>query len=141
MASAFVVALPVDRWFHALGKGGIAVIFFLFFAGAAILMLMAESRFRDGIQNGIWSEEELAPLRAVFTSPWMTAFSVAGLIAFITVMFLAPHPYRGLGWSLFIVNQSLMRLQMAFRRKTPKNPAPPTWSGLAPIQSEHWGER
>src|ERR1700722_10518862 len=141
VASFFVLPQPFGRWFDAMGWFGRLLVLLPFFAAGTTLMLIAESRFKNGVQNGRWSEEEIAPLRAVLESPWWTAGSIAMLIASAVMMFIAAHHYRGIGWALLIVGQSLTRLQLGFRRPTPKNPSGPNWTNFSPIRSEHWGER
>jgi len=142
LACSFVADLPIDHWFPAASRLTSVLVMLPFFAIGTPLMLIAESRFRDGIQNGIWSEAEIVRLRAVLTSPFLTVICIAMLIAGIIVVFVAHHHYRGISWVLLIMGQSFTRLQMAFRPPTPKNPRSLlSWSNLSPIQSEHWGER
>jgi hypothetical protein len=141
MASAFVETLPFDRWFHDSGWLVRLLLILPTLVGGAALFYITQMRFVNGMQNGIWSEEEVAPIRAFFTSSWMVVFSIGALVAYCVLMFIAHRRYQGLGLALFIVMQCFTRLGMAFRRKTPQNPVTPQWSGLSPLQSEHWGER
>jgi len=142
IASVFVIDLPLDRWFGLSSWPSRLLVMLPFFGVGIALMLVAESRFRDGIQNGIWRDEETSRMRAVFTSPWWAAFVIAMLITSAVLMLGFSHHYRGIAWALLGVGQSLSRLGLAFRQTTPKNPSSfPSWSALSPIQSDHWGER
>jgi len=141
LASVFLLPLPVERWFHAMGWLGRLLASLPLFAAGITLMLLAESRFKNGVQNSRWSEEEIAPVRELLLSPWCRVFSIAMLIASAVLMFVEAHHYRGIGWALLIFGQSATRLQMAFRQPTPKNPSRPNWTNFSPIQSDLWGKR
>ena len=140
-ASVFFLGVPLDRWMQGIGIFGRLLFVGLFFAVGMMAALTAESRFRNGVRSNQWSEEEIAPLREVLLSGLWTVFSISSLIASAVLMFVAAHHYRGIGWGLLTMGQSLTRLQIAFRLKTPKNPGGPSWPNFAPIRSEHWGER
>jgi hypothetical protein len=140
-SSSFIVPVTSNQRFCSMGWLGRLLLLLPFFAACITLTLMAESRFKDGVRNNRWSEEEIAPVREVLLSPWWTFFSVVTLIASGILMFVSAHSYRDIGWALFVIGQSATRLQTAFRQPTPKNPSGPDWKSFSPIRSEHWGER
>jgi hypothetical protein len=143
-AATFFLPESFGQWLHAMGQQGRLLSLAALFIAFVSLLLMswkAETRFKNGVENGQWSEEELALLRNVLTSPWWTAFCVAILFGSVIAVIVTTHQYRGMAWPFLIVGRSLSSLRLAVQPRRPKNPMGLNWTNFAPIRSEHWGER
>jgi drug/metabolite transporter (DMT)-like permease len=121
----------------------------LMILGFAILFF-ARNELESGIATNRWPEAEIESLRNLTQSPFSTAVVFALFLAMIALLVISRRSSTPAYWSCFILVQAITQLSMATRapRETPT-----TWLGasntrwsddtasLAPIQSEHWGNR
>jgi len=111
------------------------------------LYIWAITEIKNGVQNGIWTDNQLAPLRRITLSPYSTAIVFALLAVFLafTLFNLANHAnrsHRAWGWAAYLFLMFITQLQMATKQPTAKTTGPLIdWRTRAPIQSDHWGER
>jgi hypothetical protein len=112
------------------------------------LYIWAVAQLKNGVQNGIWTEDQLAPLRRITLSPFLTATMFALLAEFLvlTLFNMSSHTHHALrawGWSAYLFLMYIQQLQMATKRPTVNVSTAPRidWRTRPPIQSEHWGER
>ena len=71
------------------------------------------------------------------------ALSIILLLGFVILSIPAifSERFRSIGWSFFILGQTLMWLRISTRRAPSTADRQPIWSNLASLHSEHWGER
>jgi len=108
------------------------------------LYLWAITQIRNGVKNGIWTEDQLAPLRRITLSGAFTAVAISLLLLFAVFTFLkvGNHAHRAWGWCAYLLGMFLSQLAQATKRPTVKSSGPRIdWRTRPPIQSEHWGER
>jgi hypothetical protein len=110
-------------------------------AGCAISFI-ANSHLKNSILHGRWTEEELASLQTTAQWPLWTPLCLALCMFAFGFMIFGGHAYRGLGYAFLLPAQAISQLRQAL---FPRHPAAPgasiLHSQLAPIHSEHWGER
>lgn len=125
---------------HSHSAFNAALIFALaLFAGGTILWLKSVSRLKNGVENELWPESQIEPLRMHLESPYYSLLSIALLVAYVLFQFLFKH-LRTESWACFLLLQTISQLRISLRR--PRIKAPPViWRNFAPIHSEHWGER
>jgi len=135
-----IFLLPGFRHHHALWLSAGAALVLL--AGGATIMLKSVSALKNGVQNQHWPPEEIDPLRSICESPWFVTLIVVLFVAW-GVLFLAfGHGIqRSIGWSFYMPAQALAQLSSAFRLKASQDRKPIDWHNVAPLKSEHWGER
>ena len=112
-----------------------------FLVGGAIFYL-AQRQLKLGINNDVWTDTELEPLRKRSAHPaWMVLF----LLSFATLIVcdIVTNLYRGtfLLWALLLPQQMMLQVQAIVR------PSHSVGDGgllklqnSSPIRSEHWGE-
>jgi hypothetical protein len=109
------------------------------------LYLWAITRIKNGVKNGTWSEDELAPLRTVTLSGALNAGAISLIFFFAIFTFfnMGNHAYRAWGWCAYLLGMFLMQLAQATKRPTVNISTAPRidWRTRPPMQSEHWGER
>jgi hypothetical protein len=136
-----------EAWHFQSMRMPILLAFFALSAGALASEWRAESRLQRGIREEKWQEVELAPLWLWVNQPWATTivsivWIVGGLMYFSACLSsTGDHLPELFGVSFWCVGLPAM----AFGRvKTMLTPRPAKhvfdWSGMKPIQSEHWGE-
>lgn len=94
-----------------------------------------------GIEDGRWTEAQLAPLRAVLQSRYYIALSIGVVVAF--AIFQIPLQQRSLGLGgacLFFLEMILFQLHSALKRSPSSTPADP-WQNPASIRSDQSGQR
>jgi hypothetical protein len=111
--------------------------------GGYAISFKAEVSLASGIANGRWSEEDVESIRAKLSGPLWTGLT--GLLLGVALFILFAQALRNwhsqpLPWAFIVLGQSLTRLRGAVRKPRPSKPGL-SWRTLAPIRSEHWGER
>jgi hypothetical protein len=101
---------------------------------------LAEKRLRQGFLDDVWSEEELASVRAMLAQPiwrWGGLMVVAAAVFSLTF-----HTRTNAGSFVYIL---LLPLQTATRLRQMLTPSLGSkdslidWQNFKPIRSEHWG--
>jgi hypothetical protein len=112
------------------------------------LYIWSIAQIKDGVQNGQWTEDQLAPLRRITLSPYLTVTIFALLAVFLafTLFSLASHAhraYRVWGWAAYLFLMFITQLQLATKQPTVNVSTAPRidWRTRPPIQSDHWGQR
>ena len=112
------------------------------------LSLWATTELRNGVQNGLWTEDQLAPLRRVTLSSYLTATMLTLLAVFLgfTLFSLASHAnsaHRAWGWAAYLFLMFIQQLQQATKRPTVNVSTAPRidWRTRSHLHSDNWGER
>jgi hypothetical protein len=123
---------------HALGTRR-ALIALLPFALGIALYALSLHRLRKSIKQQLWTDQQIAPLLRITSSMLFQCLGFVCLGLFFLSL-LAPHAYRAIGWSSWLLGMWIMQLQSTVQR--PKPPAGPriNWRTRPPIQSDHWGQ-
>jgi hypothetical protein len=142
IGSILMVLLPTSQLLdHSVWKNLLRFIVSLvpFGFGLAISSL-AEKQLRQGIENDLWREEELQPLRRWLGHPALMAALFVPPVVWLGYV-ISADSFRGssLLWGLIFPTQSVSRLKTIVM--------PPRVEGLMfqdggdfkPIRSEHWG--
>ena len=116
-----------------------AVAMMTLFIGGYAVMLFAAVDLESGIAAERWPDREIERVRSLLKSRTVIFLSFAFFIGLLLTF--ATQRYRPLGWGLFALGQTLYQLQIRTREPSSNTPAQPTWTNLAPLQSQHWGER
>jgi hypothetical protein len=142
----FLAPLPVLREHF-----GLSVSFILGMTPVLLglgLYIWAITQLRNGVQNGQWTEDQLAPLRRITLSPILTATMLSLFVAFVGFIVFDfasnnHHAHRAWGWAAYLLLMFIQQLQMATKLPTLNLSTAPRidWRTHPPIQSEHWGER
>ena len=111
---------------------------FTLMVGGYALAIIAGSDIQNGIAAQRWPDSEISRLRKLLNSPIANALTIAFLVGLVVALF--GQRYRPIFWSFFALNQTLLHLRNSTREPPTKTPGP-TWTNLAPLQSQHWGER
>jgi hypothetical protein len=122
--------------------------FALMLLGFAIAMF-ARSELESGIANDRWPDTEVESLRNLVRAPVAMAIPFALFIAMVGLILISRRN-TPIFWACFILIQTFTQLSYATRRP-PETPSrwlststarwPDEISSLAPIQSQHWGNR
>ena len=114
-----------------------------------VITVFARSELESGIANDRWPANQIESLRNLVSKELVVWCGIAALIAMFLLFIFNPH-LSPIYWAFFILNQSLA--QLSFATRGPRDSAT-TWIGistarwpddtqaLAPIQSNHWGQR
>ena len=106
-------------------------------------MLWASYTLRQDVRNERWPEDILAPFRRVTDHPlWKIGMGLL-FVAMCVVVALQDRHHRTWFWAVFFLLQAQTQISNAFARpRTPRGSgARIDWSKVAPLRSEHWGER
>jgi hypothetical protein len=112
-----------------------------FFVGG-VIFLLAQRRLKSSINNDVWTDTELEPLRKRSVHPaWMILFLLT-IVAWIVCGIVTDlHRETDLLWGLLLPLQMMLPVQAMLR------PARSGGDGgllnlrnSSPIRSEHWGE-
>jgi hypothetical protein len=139
--SAFLL-VPEIRVHRSHGLWAPILFCFTLLALGLTLYLKSLSDLKNGIQNQLWPEEQIAWLRARVESPLFTVLSLALCVAF-PLLGLIFTRFKAEAWICFLLSQNLMQLQIAVQRPHPIQPTQSWMLGgnFAPIRSDHWGQR
>lgn len=140
LVACAIFLVPGPRMHHSRLFGAYLLFSLLIFAGFAILSLKFVRDFKQGIENERWPEAQIEPLRAHLESHFYTALSIALLAAFLIFEFPLKRRFGGLGWSCFLLSQTVSQLRISIKRPRPSTPSI-QWRTSAPIHSNHWGDR
>jgi hypothetical protein len=148
----FLSFIPVPR-LHANGCGFGDVlwmnrlrflVFFLPFAIGIAVSLSAERRFNRGFLNGIWSEAQLEPVRALLAKPvWSTTAAVLAVAIVVEVIYSAKTSHLGGGAFIYLLlfpNQTATRIRQLITPKVQTTSGLIGWHNFKPIQSDQWGQ-
>jgi hypothetical protein len=105
------------------------------------LYLYTLNRLKNSVQNSLWTEAELEPLRRISNSGTFLAVAMF-FFGIFAVTLLLPRPYRSAGWGAWLLGMCL--IQIANALKKPPSPTPPgsnDWRSRPPLQSDQWGQR
>jgi uncharacterized membrane protein HdeD (DUF308 family) len=150
-ASGFLAMTPMRAAKHHHPNTGFWVCaaagFLLILIGYGIVFF-AKSQLENGIAAERWPDDEIESLRNLLKSPLTLGCNIALFIAMVA-FFLFDRRNNPAGWACFVLSQAISQLSFATRRPRDNDPFRPpsiaTWPGdthsLAPIQSQHWGER
>jgi hypothetical protein len=112
------------------------------FVAGVLISMRYEKRLRDGIKIGLWSEEQLEPLKRRLDNPWLTVLLILPLI--VWCLFLISPVRSSAGMLLY---GAIWPIQMISNLKRTVAPKPENsiidaknWHDFAPIRSENWGE-
>jgi hypothetical protein len=106
------------------------------------LSLFANSSLENGIVAARWSDQEIESLRTLLNSRPSNILNitlVALVVAFVVMAIPSPHLYP-IFWACFILSQSFSWMRNTVRRQASSTNRQPTWSNLAPLRSDHWGQ-
>ncbi len=112
-------------------------------SGGTILFL-AERSLKRGLKAGVWSDEELTPVRRLVSGPgWKGATLVLlGAYAVAIIFSIVAGHFHGLTllYVLLLPSLAMTRLkQLLVPRTSDANPLQ-DWKNFKPMQSKHWGE-
>jgi hypothetical protein len=99
------------------------------------------SRLKNSVQNGLWTEAELEPLRRITNSGTFLAVAMF-FFGIFALTLLLPRPYRNAGWGAWLLGMCLIQITNALKK--PPSPKPHDridWRSRPPLQSDHWGQR
>ncbi len=105
-------------------------------------ILWTSYMLREDVRNERWSDEVLAPFRAVTTH---VLWNIGMGLLVVAMLFAWGHNrhHSPLQWILLFLLQTQAQLTTAFAK--PRRPAGPShtieWKKFSPLRSEHWGER
>ncbi|MDQ2832432.1 MAG: hypothetical protein M3Y50_01580 [Acidobacteriota bacterium] len=131
--SGLVATLWIRRWM-------ILSIFIPFFSGMAITF-RAERQLRSGINNELWSDAELAPLRKLLRSPYWKWLAAADFGTYLALI-VSNHHRAVTFFSVLWPFQVLLSLSNIVTPRTSYSGlgVQIDWAKSAPVRSEHWGE-
>jgi hypothetical protein len=105
------------------------------------LYLYTLNRLKNSVQNSLWPEAELEPLRRITNSWTFGAFAIFFLGIFAVTIFM-PRLYRSDGWGAWLLGMCMMQIANALKK--PPSPKPSSridWRSRPPLHSDHWGQR
>jgi hypothetical protein len=109
-----------------------------------VVMIWAEKQLGRGYRSELWSDEDLAPLRAFLTKPLWKRLNWVTLVIYLDVFIYWLRPNRldwihlGLIYILLLPKSCVSRMQQVFapvRKK--REGALIDWHNFKPIQSDH----
>jgi MFS family permease len=108
-----------------------------------VISFKAEESLASGIANERWNGQDVESIRAKLSGSLFTVsiglLLGAGLCVLVAQMFRNWHS-QPLAWVFLVLVQGLTRLRSAALPPRASSSGP-TWTTLAPIRSDHWGER
>jgi hypothetical protein len=105
------------------------------------LYLYALTRLKNSVQNSLWPEAELEPLRRISNSGTFLAVAMF-FFGIFALTLLLPRPYRSAGWGAWLLGMYLMQIANALKKPpSPKASGRIDWRSCPPLQSDHWGQR
>jgi hypothetical protein len=151
-SSGFVFALAFIHSFRPIHSGGIgshvqarallAIGLVIPLIVGCLISTRYEKRLRDGVKIGIWSEEQLEPLRRRLSHPLWTVFAILPLI--VWCLYLVSAVRWSAGGLLCGAIWPIQMISNLKRTVAPKAATslidPKDWHDSAPIRSENWGE-
>lgn len=105
-------------------------------------MYWASYTLRECVQNERWPPESITPFRRAVDHPIWKCVMVLLVFAMLLILIQAEH-HRGYFWCVFFLLQTQTQIGSAFvrPRRTGDAHAGIDWSKMAPLTSDHWGER
>ncbi len=138
----FIVPLVHPRSSHALALW--MTLFFLTSSGTMIASVWIGYDLRNGVESERWPPEEIERFRSTFDNPLVRGayFTLTfGVLLFLLRALLSRHHFRGSGFGLFVLSQTLSQILMAARRPRPGIPVGQIdWRAAPRITSDHWGQ-
>jgi hypothetical protein len=109
------------------------------------LAVWAISRLKSGVRCDLWTEVQLARLRGITVSRMYTRTWLVLLVVFFvfSLLHILKQVHQDIGWPAYIVAMYMIQLRGAAKPPTLSAPSAPRieWNNVAPIRSQHWGER
>lgn len=118
---------------------GFLFIFLPFIVGV-VIWGRANERLRSEIRSGVWSEEQLEPIRRFFEHSAWTAFVVLCLLGMVATLAFSHHHVGPQYWVCFFLLQVFSQLRISLKRKATGPEGIKDWQAWAPVRSDHWGE-
>jgi hypothetical protein len=127
-------------WADSLG----IVISLIPFVIGFVVVIQAQKKLRAGIKSGLWSDEQLQPLRNCMGHPAWTVLIVLCIVGMLSQAVLSHQAMIGAGyWVSFMLMQGILQLRAIVKPQVAHTESfeglkdPQNWKS---ISSEHWGE-
>jgi len=105
-------------------------------------MSVAEARFNRGIKAEIWTDQELAPVRALLANPLWIWMVWGSLVATGAVFVFSSKGSSSTGhfWLFLLMAQTARRLLTRMTPKAKPRVGLRDWENFKPLRSKYWGE-
>ncbi len=115
------------------------IVFLVPSAAGTALWTLAERRLKRRYRAGVWSEEELAPTRAMLSHPAMLWATISLFAVGLAVAVFSRH-HATLFYITTVPMSALSSMRMALAPPKQSKGGLIDWKNFKPIRSDHWGE-
>ncbi len=118
-------------------------VYLLPFAVSLGLLVWAERRFKQGYQDDLWSEAELAEVRRLAEWRYWSWISLTVSLVWTAVLCCKQSLHGGgLWYVLMMPSQTALRIRRLVAPPVERSSGLLDWGrNFGPLRSEHWGER